>query len=166
MLLYSAPHGLGLVLDKVTRQGGPHTAGWEDQFEVGYIVLAEGFDHADAFESAVRKRVNDLHFSKCVPPLDNLLLLCIELDLRPVSLGKQGRDEQASSDQQEENEANDIPRRPDEQIGRHILFVPVSTAFPAASRGLSGLRIQPGKRRQDGGKHVRFSRLVEQRRRS
>jgi len=119
MLWYSAPHGLGLVLDKVTRQGGPHTAGWEDQFEVGYIVLAVGFDQADAFKPAVRERVNNLYLSKCLPLLDDVLLLCVELDLRPVSLGKQGRDEQAGSDQQEENEANDVPGRPDERIGRH-----------------------------------------------
>jgi hypothetical protein len=37
-----------------------------------------------------------------VPLLDDVLLMCIELDLRPAGLGKQGRDEQACSGQQEE----------------------------------------------------------------
>jgi len=109
VLLYPAPYSLGLVLDKVTRQSGPHTARLKDQFEVGYIVLTKGFDHADAFEPSLRKCVNDPHFPKCVPLLDNVLLLCIELDLCPVSFGKQSREEQARSDQQEENEANDVP---------------------------------------------------------
>jgi len=86
---------------------------------VGYIVLAKGFDHADAFKPAVRERVNNPYLSKCVPLLDDVLLLCVELDLRPVSLGKQGRDEQACSGQQEENEANNIPGWPDERKGRH-----------------------------------------------
>jgi hypothetical protein len=94
-------------------------AGLEDQFEVGYFVLTEGFDHADAFKSAVRERINNPYLSRCAPLLNDVLLMCIGLDLRPVSLGKQVRDEQACSDQQEENAANDVPGRPDERIGRH-----------------------------------------------